>query len=135
MVTEGSAVTTMIRHTIPLLLVVVTLGSVVAASTKAGAQQQTGCFIGKDHFGYPAKVKIQVEHYGDWYEIAGQIYSSGANRIYNFKADGHSGAGRLFEGYEDEAGALYISVQALTETNFALEVESYGVFNFRRTRC
>ncbi len=107
----------------------------VAFAVGALAQQQSGCFAGRDHLGAPAKVYVSVERYGDWFEIAGQIYSSGANQIYNFKADGNSGAGRLFGGHEYEAGALYISVQNLTEAEFVLQVESYGVFRFRRSQC
>ena len=124
-----------VPRTMRILLAVVIIGAEIAAGPKATAQQQSGCFIGKDYLGYPAKVYVSVEHYGDWYEIAGQIYSSGANRVYKFKADAHSGAGRLYEGHEYEAGALYISVQELTENKFVLQVESYGVFYFRRTRC
>lgn len=107
----------------------------LAAGAPALAQQQSGCFAGRDHLGAPAKVYVSVERYGDWFEIAGQIYSSGANQIYKFKADGHSGAGRLFGGHEYEAGALYINVQNLTEAEFVLQVESYGVFHFRRSPC
>jgi hypothetical protein len=117
------------------LLVAVISITAFSAAPNANAQQQSGCYFGKDHLGYPAKVHVSVEHYGDWFEVAGMIYSSGADRVYKFKADGHSGAGRLYERHEYESGALYISVQDLTETAFALEVESYGVFHFRRGRC
>ncbi len=116
-------------------LVAVIMGVAIAICPFAMAYQQSGCYVGKDHHGYPAKAYVSVERYGDWFEIAGQIYSSGENRVYRFKADGHSGAGRLFQGHEYESGALYISVQSLTETNFVLQVESYGVFYFRRARC
>lgn len=117
------------------LVMVVILGAAWLIASNAIAQQQSGCFHGKDHLGYPAKVYVSVERYGDWYEVSGMIYSSGEDRVYRFKADGHSGAGRLFERHEYESGALYISVRELTEDAFALEVESYGVFYFRRTRC
>ncbi|TDJ72389.1 MAG: hypothetical protein E2O38_04870 [Proteobacteria bacterium] len=99
------------------------------------AQQQSGCFAGSDHLGSPAKVFVSVERYGDWFQISGQIYSSGANSIYNFTADGHSGAGRLYQRHEYESGALYVQVQNLTETDFVLGVESHGVFHFRRASC
>lgn len=135
MQTTAAAMNALVSRTIRIWLVIVIFGAAIAAGSKAIAQQQNGCFIGKDHLGYPAKAYVSVEHYGDWYEIAGQIYSSGANRVYRFKADGHSGAGRLYGGHEYEAGALYISLQKLTDSDFVLQVESYGIFYFRRTRC
>lgn len=135
MQTTAPTMNALVSRTTRIWLVVIILGAAIAAGPKAIAQQQSGCFIGKDHLGYPAKVYISVERYEDWYEIAGQIYSSGANRVYRFKADGHSGAGRLYGGHEYEAGALYINVQELTESDFVLQVETYGIFYFRRARC
>jgi hypothetical protein len=111
------------------------LSATVATSPKAAAQQQSGCFAGPDQFGKPAKVFLAVERWGDWFQITGQIYSSGANRLYRFGADGHSGAGRLYERHEYEAGAAYINVRTLTERDFVLEVEGYGTFHFRRASC
>ena len=135
MKTTVAAMNAIMLCAVRILLVVVILVLAFAVGPNATAQQQSGCFVGKDHFGHPAKVYISVERYGEWYEVAGNIYSSGANRVYKFKADGQSGAGRLYEGHEYESGALYISVQKLTETDFVLQVESYGVFYFRRARC
>jgi len=102
-------------------------------SHEAQAQQQSGCFAGPDQFGKPAKVFLAVERWGDWFQITGEIY--GANRVYRFGADGHSGAGRLYERHEYEAGAASINVTTLTASEFVLEVEGYGVFHFKRTGC
>lgn len=135
METTISTMNAIMLRSVRILAVVVIVGATFAVAPNATAQQQSGCFVGKDHLGYPSKVYVSVERYNNWYEVAGQIYSSGANRVYKFKADGHSGAGRLYEGHEYESGALYISVQKLTESNFVLQVESYGVFYFRRARC
>lgn len=135
MKTTVTAMNVIVHRAIRTWLVIVILGAAIAADPKAAAQQRSGCFVGKDHLGYPAKARVSVERYGDWYQITGQIYSSGANRVYRFNADGHSGAGRLYERHEYESGAIHISVQDLTETDFVLQVESYGVFHFRRTRC
>lgn len=113
-------------------------GLVLAASMQgqppALAQQWGACFVGADHAGQPAQVALQVERYGDWFEIFGSIVSATVGQL-RFKADGHSGAGRLFSGHEDEAGALYISVLDLNEQAFVLEVEGYGVFQFARSDC
>jgi hypothetical protein len=116
-------------------LFAVLLGAAIATSHEGWAQQQSGCFERPDQFGQPAKVFLAVERWGDWFQITGQIYSSGANRLYRFGADGHSGAGRLYERHEYEAGAAYINVRTLTESDFVLEVEGYGVFHFKRTGC
>jgi hypothetical protein len=98
------------------------------------AQQWGACFAGPDYAGQPAQVALQVERYGGWFEIFGRIASATVGQL-RFKADGHSGAGRLFSGHEDEAGALYISVLDLNEQAFVLEVEGYGVFQFARSDC
>ncbi len=112
------------------LLVTVTLTAPLATSA-----QQRGCFVGVDQLGQPAGVILQVERFGDWFEISGQIHSTGTGQTYQFKADGHSGAGRLYSRHEYEAGAVYIQVLELTETDFILEVEGYGVFRFQRRPC
>lgn len=124
-----------ILHRFMRVLFAVVLGAVAATGQEALAQQQSGCFIGRDHLGHPAKAVVSVERIRDWFQITGQIYSSGENRVYKFSADGHSGAGRLYQRHEYESGALYIDVVNLTETEFVLEVESHGVFLFRRGRC
>jgi hypothetical protein len=126
---------TIVFHTARILLGVVVFSATIAISPNATAQQRSGCFIGKDHLGYPAKVYVKFEKYGNSSIITGKIYSSGTKREYSFNADGYSGAGRLYERYEYEASALYISVKQLTEANFILQVEPIGVFNFRRTSC
>lgn len=134
MKTAAAALKSIVHRAICTLFVIVILGAAIAASPEAAAQQRSGCFAAKDHLGYPAKVFVKVERYRDWFEITGQIHSTGAGRIYRFKADGYSGKGRLYERHEYESGAVYIDVQ-LTETDFVLQVESYGVFHFRRVRC
>ena len=100
----------------------------------AAAQQWAACFAGQDYTGAPTQVAVFAERYNDWFEIGGQIRSASIGLL-RFKADGHSGAGRLFSGHEYESGALYIHVLDLNENVFVLEVESYGVFQFRRANC
>jgi hypothetical protein len=101
----------------------------------AAAQQQSGCFSGRDHFGFPARVYLTAEQYGDWFEIYGQIHSTGSGQTYQFKADGHSGAGRVFTGHEYEAGAAYIQILDLNPSTFVLRVDGYGVFRYQRSQC
>ena len=112
------------------LLVAATLTLPLAARA-----QQRGCFVGVDPLGQPAGVILQVERFGDWFEISGQLHSTGTGQTYRFKADGHSGAGRLYSRHEYETGAVYIQVLELTQTDFILEVEGYGIFRFPRRPC
>lgn len=107
----------------------------VLAVSPLQAQQKSGCFMGRDSLGQPAKAWVHVERYGDWFEIYGQIYSSGENQTYRFKVDGHSGAGRLFQRHEFEGGAVYMDILNLSEQEFVFQVEGYGRFRFRRTPC
>lgn len=108
---------------------------VFVLSATAQGQPQSGCFIGKDSLGQPAKAFVNIERYGDWFQIHGQIYSSGENQIYRFNVDGHSGAGRLFQRHEYEAGAVYMDILTLSEKEFVFKVEGYGHFVFRRSPC
>ena len=109
--------------------------SIAVPNSNALAQQQSGCFAGQDYLGYPAKAFVNVERYGDWFQIYGQIYSSGTNTMYRFSVDGHSGAGRLYQRHEYESGAVYMDILNLTENEFVFELESYGRFLFERTQC
>ena len=101
----------------------------------APAGQQSGCFSGRDHLGHPARVFLMVERYGDWFEVWGQVHSSGTGQTYQFKADGHSGAGRMFSRHEYESGAAYIQILHLDESAFVIRVDGYGVFQFQRSHC
>lgn len=112
----------------------ITLCALLAAPI-ASAQQNSGCFSGHDHLGHPARVFLSVERYGDWFEIAGQIQSAGTGQTYRFKADGHSGAGRIFARHEYESGAAFIQIIDLNQSIFVLQVDGYGVFRYQRSRC
>lgn len=101
----------------------------------ARAEQWSGCFVGSDLAGGQAFAAVGAERYSDWFEIMGQIQSTGMGRVYNFKADGHSGAGRLYVGHEYEAGAVYVQILDLSDRHFALEVEGHGVLRLERTSC
>ncbi len=116
------------------LMAVAVLALAAIAPVPAAAQQWRACFAGQDYTGAPTQIAVFAERYNDWFEIGGQIYSTSIGRM-QFKADGHSGAGRLFSGHEHESGALYVRVLDLNENVFVLEVEGYGVFRFRRANC
>lgn len=118
-------------------LVVSTLAALVLMTGWPGiaqAQQQQGCFVGRDHTGGSAALWLSTERYGDYYGILGALRSVtvGTMRI---KADGWSGAGRMFRGHEYESGALYIQISDYTGSSLVLWVEGYGRFPFRKTRC
>lgn len=118
-----------------LQLCIIFLCTLMASSGTALAQQQSGCFTGKDQHGYTVNAFVSMEKYGDWFQIFGQLYSAGENRLYKFSADGHSGAGRMYQNHEYESGAMYIDVLNLTEQEFVLNIDSYGTINLQRTNC
>ncbi len=99
------------------------------------SQQWSGCYLGRDHLGHAAWASVSAERYGAWFEIFGHIQSGGTGQAYRFKADGHSGAGRLYSRHEYEAGAVYINVLDLSQSDFVLQVEGFGTFRFRRSPC
>jgi hypothetical protein len=113
------------------LMAVAVLALAAIAPVPATAQQWSACFAGQDYTGAPTQIAVFAERYNDWFEIGGQMNIG----LMRFKADGHSGAGRLFSGHEYESGALYIQVLDLNENLFVLEVEGYGVSQFRRANC
>ena len=58
-----------------------------------------------------------------------------ANGVFQLKADGWSGAGRMFRRYEGEADALYISITDYTGSSLMLHVEGFGSFPFQAVAC
>lgn len=107
----------------------------LAGMSDVRSEQWSACFSGSDLAGGQAFAAVGAERYGDWFEIMGWIQSTGMGRAYNFKADGHSGAGRLYVGHEYESGAVYIQIRALSDGQFVMEVEGHGVLQLRRTNC
>ena len=99
------------------------------------AEQWSGCYVGSDLVGGQAFAAVGAERYNNWFEIMGRIQSTGMGRVYNFKADGHSGAGRLYVGHEYESGAVYVQIKDLSDRQFVLEVEGHGVLQLSRTSC
>ena len=77
---------------------------------------------------------LAQERYGDYYGIFGVIRSAAIGTM-QVKADGWSGAGRMFRGHEYESGALYIQISDYTGSSLVLSVEGYGSFPFQMTRC
>lgn len=98
------------------------------------AEQAQGCFVGRDYTGGTAVLQLVAERYGDYYEVFGTVRSNAVGMM-RVKADGWSGAGRMFRGHEYEGGALYIQISDYTGSSLVLSVEGYGSFRFRRTRC
>jgi hypothetical protein len=99
------------------------------------AEQRSACFAGSDLQGGLTTAYVIAEWFGEYFEIYGNIHSTSLGQTYRFKADGHSGAGRLFVNYEYESGSRYIGVRSLTEANFILDVENYGQLVLNRTPC
>lgn len=117
-------------HRIALLALL----SVGLCTVDSAAQQSQGCFSGTDAAGAPARMVLQVERYGEFFEVWGQV-SSQTIGVMQIKADGWSGAGRLFRRYEDESGSLYIQISDFNAQGLVLRVEGYGQFPFRAVPC
>lgn len=98
------------------------------------AQTSHGCFAGQDASGQPAWMALTAERYGDYYEVYGQVSTTGFGE-FRIKADGWSGAGRMFRRHEGEADAVYIKITDYTGSSLVLHVEGYGSFPFTVTPC
>lgn len=99
------------------------------------AEERSGCFAGADLLGGVATAYVTAEWYANYFEIFGNINSTSLGQTYRFKADGHSGAGRIFINHEYESGAMYMWVRDLSEARFILEVEGYGLLSLSRAQC
>jgi hypothetical protein len=111
------------------------LGALWAAGAGgAAAQQWAGCFAGADATGAPARLALQAERYGDYFEIYGSVASPSIG-VMQIKADGWSGAGRMFRNHEGEGGAVYIHILDYTGAGLVLRVEGWGDFPFRAVGC
>ena len=106
----------------------------VGGTGGASAQQWAGCFAGADAAGAPARLALQAERYGDYFEIRGTVASPTVG-VMQLKADGWSGAGRMFRNHEGESGATYIQILDFTDAGFVLRVEGWGDFPFRSAGC
>ena len=118
-------------HTIALII---TVASAALMSATLSAETTQGCFAGKDATGQPAFISLTAERYGDYYEVVGQV-STTSDGTFRIKADGWSGAGRMFRRHEGEADAVYIRITDYTGTALVLHVEGFGSFPFKAVRC
>lgn len=109
-------------------------GLIVAAATPANAQKQQGCFVGRDQAGAPTIMRLVSEKIGRSFEIYGTVSSQtvGTMRV---KADGWSGAGRLFRAHEFEGGAMFIQFSNYTGSSFTFSVQGIGSFPFKLAQC
>lgn len=117
------------RHITVCLFMCLVLGI-----SSARAETRTGCFAGADATGQPARMILTAERYGDYYEVFGQIATASFGNL-RIKADGWSGAGRMFRNHEGEAGAIFISISDFSAAGLMLHVDGYGSFPFRTTGC
>ena len=117
---------TLLRFTLVLLM--------VAFTGAARAQQAQACYVGEDYQGGQAILRLVSERIGDSFEIYGLFQSSAVGTM-QLKADGWSGAGRMFRSHEYESGAIFIQISDYTGASLVLGVEGYGRFPFRQTNC
>ena len=115
------------------IVLIATLASGVAPKD-AVAQQTQGCFVGQDQYGAPVQMFLQAERYGDYFEIYGRLQSQNIGMM-QLKADGWSGAGRMFRNHEYEGGAVFIEISNYTGSSLVLSVDGYGSFQFRASPC
>ena len=127
--------TRMQRDRVARVLVAAALFAFLLAPGTLRAEQRHGCFAGDDLAGGQALATVVVEQFDDWFQITGQIRSTGLGQMYRFSADGHSGAGRLIQRHEYEAGATYVQIRDLSERQLIMEVEGYGVLHLRQVGC
>jgi hypothetical protein len=120
----------MMKHSIPI-----TAASILfVASGATLAEERTGCFAGQDQQGASARMALRSERYGEYFEISGNVSSPNIG-VVSIKADGWSGAGRMFVNHEYESGALYIRITEYSEAGFVLVVDGYGRFPFHPVAC
>ncbi len=100
----------------------------------AAAQQSQGCFVGRDFQGAPAQMVLRAERYGDSFEVFGRISSANIGAM-QIKADGWSGAGRMFRRHEYEGDAIYIRISDYSASGLVLHVDGFGSFPFRGVAC
>lgn len=110
------------------------LGLAVTFPRVVAAQSGPSCFVTHDAIGTPANLILQAERYGEFFEVYGRAASRDFG-VLQIKADGWSGAGRMFRHHEGEAGALYIQITDYTGTGLVLHVEGYGSFQFQAVPC
>ena len=115
-----------------LRLAFLTIAMIGAAD--AAAQQSQDCFVGRDLQGAPAQMVLQAERYGDFFEVFGRIASTNIGAM-QIKADGWSGAGRMFRRHEFEGDAMFIQISDYTAFGLVLHVDGFGSFPFRTVAC
>lgn len=116
------------------VLVLVFVLSAGTFSMPLSAESVRGCFAGRDASGQPARMSLTAERYGQYYEVFGQI-STTSFGVFRIKADGWSGAGRMFRNHEGEAGAIYIKISDYSGSSLVLHVDGYGRFPFQAVAC
>ena len=97
--------------------------SALALQGPAAAQQAQACYVGQDYQGGQATLRLISERYGDSFEIYGTFRSAAVGTM-QLKADGWSGAGRMFRGHEFESGAIYIQISEYTGQSFRSAAKS-----------
>lgn len=103
-------------------------------TTNSNAEVVSGCFTGQDQQGATVNALLQAERIGDYFEVYGKFTSPNIG-VMKLKADGWSGAGRLFVNHEYESGAVFIKITNYSDAGFLLIVEGVGNFPFYSTAC
>ena len=110
------------------------IATAVLYSINSGAAVTSGCFTGMDQQGATIHAALQAERIGDYFEVSGNFTSPNIG-VMRLKADGWSGAGRLFVNHEYESGAVFIKITNYSETGFLLIVDGAGNFPFSSSAC
>ncbi|MGI9408792.1 MAG: hypothetical protein ACR2OV_01875 [Hyphomicrobiaceae bacterium] len=104
-------------------------------SSPVSGAQKTQCFIGRDHTGGVAQMKLVNERYGKYNEVFGVIRSRALGTM-RIKANGWSGDGRIFRGHEHEGGARFIRIEGYNGRSLRLRVDGFRrIFPFQSKPC
>lgn len=103
-------------------------------SVSSAADEMSGCFTGQDQLGATTRMALRAERIGDYFEIFGQVMSPNIG-VMKIKADGWSGAGRMYYQHEYESGAYYIKISNYSASGLLLEVKGFGHFPFYTSAC
>ena len=120
-----------------LSTVTVTSAMVLAAvlPSPVSAAQRTQCFVGRDHAGGVAQMRLVNERYGRYNEVFGVVRSRALGTM-KIKANGWTGDGRMFRRHEYESGARFIKFVGYNGRSFKLRVDGFRRnFPFQSMPC
>ncbi|MGF1446625.1 MAG: hypothetical protein ACFBRM_10550 [Pikeienuella sp.] len=102
-------------------------------ATPALSETSRRCFVGQDAGGGAVRMALEEFRARHFWEYTGRVSSTTAG-VWQIKADGHSGAGRIFKRHEYDNTARFIQLTRRGE-GVSLAVEGWGTVILGPTRC